>query len=128
MIKLTLELGSASKFTANLHRKQRNIIHAGKEAIHEAARIVYDDSQTRVPFKSGALWASGKLVNDDSNNIGRSVIGYGDSTVNPDTGKSTASYAVDVEEERKFLENALLDNTTQVGEYLRNRMTQEFKS
>lgn len=128
MIKFTLEAGSASRFTANLHKKQRSTIQAGKEAVHEAAKLVYDDSQTQVPFVTGALWASGRIANDDSGHVGRSVIGYGDSTVNPTTGKSTASYAVDAEEKHKFLENALLNNTTQVGEHLRNRIAQEFQS
>jgi len=128
MIKISLETGSASKFTANLHRKQRLTIAAGKEAVYEAARYVYDDSQERVPFVTGALWASGTVARDDENNVGRSVIGYGDSTLNPATGKTTASYAEDVEADHKFLENALLDNATYVGEILRARVAQEFQS
>lgn len=126
-VKLTLDVGSASKFTAKLHQKQRLTIDAGKQAVHEAAKLVYDDSQTRVPFVTGALWASGRIANDDSAYMGRSIIGYGDSTINPTTGKSTASYAVDAEEKHKFLENALLDNASMVGEYLRNLITQEFQ-
>ncbi len=128
MIKISLETGSASRFTAKLHQKQRMVIHAGKEAVYEAGRIVYDDSQTRVPFSTGALWASGAIARDDLDYVGRTVIGYGDNTLNPSSGKTTASYAEDVEEKHKFLENALLDNATQVGELLRNRVMQEFQS
>ena len=104
------------------------VIHTGKEAVYEAGRIVYDDSQTRVPFSTGALWASGTIARDDSNHVGRTVIGYGDNTLNPSSGKTTASYAENAEEKHKFLENALLDNATQVGELLRNRVMQEFQS
>ena len=127
MIRMKLETSSANKFIANLRKKQLSTTQAGKEAIHEAAKLVYDDSQAYVPFVTGTLWASATIVNDDSENVGRSIIGYGDNTVNPTTGKSTASYAVDAEEEHKFLENALLNNSTQVGEYLRNRIMQEFQ-
>ena len=127
MIKIFLETGSASKFTSKLHQKQRLTIAAGKEAVYEAAQLVYEDSQNNVPQVTGALWASGTLSKDDRNNVGRSIISYGDSTTNPTSGKTTASYAVDVEENHKFLENALLNNVTQVGEILRNRLAAEFQ-
>ena len=64
MIKISLETGSASRFTAKLHQKQSMVIHAGKEAVYEAGKIVYDDSQTRVPFSTGALQASGTIARE----------------------------------------------------------------
>ena len=127
MIKLYLDVGSASKFTADLHRRQRFTIAAGKEAVHEAANMIFDDSQTRVPFVTGALWASGRVVDDDSNNIGRSVIGYGDSSINPTSGKTTASYAEDIEAKHKFLENSLIDNAAATSEIFRKHIAEEFQ-
>ena len=67
-----------------------------------------------MPKQTGGLAMSGKVVNQDTNQVAISVIGYGDSAINPSTGKTTASYAVEQHESPhngEWLENAILDCT-----------------
>ena len=107
-----INTASFSLVTAKLHRKKNDAIFAGKKVVHDTAELVFAESQIRIPRKTGALARSGKVVNQDTNYTAISIIGYGDSSINPATGKTTASYAVEQHESPhngKWLENSILD-------------------
>ena len=110
-----INTASFSLVTAKLHRKKKDAIYVGKKAVHDTAELVFTESQIRIPSKTGALARSGKVVNQDTNYAAISIIGYGDSSINPATGKTTASYAVEQHESPhngKWLENSVLDCTS----------------
>jgi hypothetical protein len=111
-VKLEVDTASFSRLTAKLHRKKDFAIYAGKTAVRETAEEIFSQSQIRIPRKTGALAASGKVVHQDNAQTAISVIGYGDSSTNPITGVTTATYAVAKHEDPrngKWLENAVLD-------------------
>lgn len=112
MVNFSVNTATFSKLTAQLHRKKVDAIQAGKEAVHDTAELVFAESQIRIPRKTGALANSGKYSHQDTSTKAESVIGYGDTSTNPVTGRTTASYAVEKHEaprNGKWLENALLD-------------------
>ena len=112
MVNFSVNTASFSKLNAKLHRKKVDAIQAGKEVVHDTAKLVFAESQIRIPRKTGALANSGKYIHQDTSTKAESVIGYGDSSTNPVKGKTTASYAVKQHEsprKGKWLENALLD-------------------
>ena len=107
-----INAASFSLVTSKLHRKKNDAIFAGKKVVHDTAELVLTDSRLRLPKQTGALARSGKVVNQDTNHAAISIIGYGDSSINPVTGKTTASYAVEQHESPhngKWLENSVLD-------------------
>jgi hypothetical protein len=113
-MKVTLRPDTASfaRATGKLHQKKKFAIQAGKDVVHETAETIFKTSQLVIPRQTGALAASGKVVHQDTANVAVSVIGYGDSSTNPATGATTASYAVAKHEaptNGKWLENAVLD-------------------
>lgn len=113
-MKVTWQVDTASfaRLTAKLRQKKNLAISAGKSAVHETANTIFTRSQLAIPRKTGALAASGKVVSQDTNQLAVSVIGYGDTSVNPQTGIPTADYAVTKHEDPrngKWLENAVLE-------------------
>ena len=107
-----INTASFSSVTAKLHRKKNDAIFAGKKVVHDTAELVLTDSRLRVPNQTGALARSGKVVNQDTNYTAISIIGFGVSSINPATGKTTASYAGKQNESphnAKSLENSILD-------------------
>lgn len=106
------DTASFSRLTAKLHRKKDEAIYAGKLATRETAEVIFNQSQINIPRKTGALAASGKVEHQDTNSAAVSVIGYGDSSTNSITGRTTADYAVAKHEDPrsgKWLENAVLE-------------------
>lgn len=125
-VSFVVDTTSFSKVTAKLHRKKNDAIAAGKKAVHDTAELVFAESQIRIPKKTGALAQSGKVDHQDTNTAAISVIGYGDSSTNPVTGRTTASYAVEKHESPrngKWLENSLLDCSTIYKEELQTQIT-----
>lgn len=113
-VSFDINTASFSMVTSKLHRRKKDAILAGTKAVHDTAELVLTDSRLRLPKQTGALAQSGKVVNQDTNNAAISIIGYGDSSINPLTGKTTASYAVEQHESPingKWLENSILDCT-----------------
>ena len=130
-VNFTVDTASFSRLTAKLHRKKNDIIYAGKKAVHDTAELVFAESQIRIPKKTGALANSGKVEHQDTNEAAISVIGYGDSSTNPQTGRTTASYAVEKHESPrngKWLENALLDCTDIYKEELVTQISKALSS
>ncbi len=125
-VSLVVDTASFSRVTAKLHRKKNDAIYAGKKAVHDTAELVFAESQIRIPRKTGALAQSGKVEHQDTNTAAISVIGYGDSSTNPVTGRTTASYAVEKHESPrngKWLENSLLDCSAIYKEELQTQIT-----
>lgn len=125
-VNLQPDTASFSRLTAKLHQKKNFAIYAGKEVVHETAELIFNTSQLVIPRKTGALAASGKVVHEDTSQAAVSVIGYGDSSVNPVTGVTTASYAVAKHEapnNGKWLENAVLDCTDLYRVNLREKIS-----
>lgn len=127
-MKVSFDINTASfaRVTAKIHRKKNDAIYVGKKAVHDTAELVFAESQIRIPRKTGALAQSGKLEHQDTNQAAISVIGYGDSSTNPVTGRTTASYAVEKHESPrngKWLENSLLDCSEIYKEELQTQIT-----
>lgn len=125
-VSFVVDTASFARATGKLHRKKKDAIYAGKKAAHETAELVFAESQIRLPTNTGALAQSGKVEHQDTNTAAISVIGYGDSSTNPVTGKTTASYAVERHEsprDGKWLENSLLDCSAIYKEELKTQIT-----
>lgn len=119
------DTASFARLTAKLRQKKNLTIDAGKTAVHETANAVFAKSQRAIPRKTGALAASGKVVHQDTGTAATSIIGYGDSSINPATGLPTSSYAVAKHEaprNGKWLENAMLDSSDLYRETLESRI------
>lgn len=127
MVRLQVDTASFSRVTGKLHQKKGLAISAGKSAVHQTAESIFANAQMTIPRKTGALAASGKVVHQDTSQAAVSVIGYGDSSTNPNTGVPTADYAVAKHEDPrngKWLENAVLEATELYRTNLRNKIGQ----
>jgi len=120
------DTASFSRVTAKIHLKKNLAIYAGKQAVRETAAAVFAQSQLDIPRKTGALASSGKVVHRDTDRIATSIIGYGDSSVNPKTGLPTSEYAVIKHEDPvngKWLENAMLNSSELYRNNLREKIS-----
>ena len=97
-VSLQLTPNSVSSFQSSLLGAVLRVDSAAGAGIDEAANQVFNLSQSRVPRVTGALANSGKITAQDQGLVHCRQISYGDSTANPRTGKSTASYAALVHE------------------------------
>lgn len=125
------DMASFSKLTAKLNQKKKFTISAGTAAVHETAQEIFSISQSNIPRKTGALAASGKVVYQDSSQASTAIIGYGDSSVNPQTGIPTSEYAVAKHEDPlngKWLENAVLDCSDLYRSKLREKIGKSLSS
>lgn len=125
MVNFQVDTASFSRLTAKLRQKKNLAIGAGKSAVHETVEVVFAKSQIDIPRKTGALAASGKVAYQDTNQTAVAVIGYGDSSVNPNTGVPTADYAVAKHEDPrngKWLENAVLESSELYRNNLREKI------
>lgn len=96
----------------NLQNKEAQAVAQAQAVVSEAVTNVLLDSQERMPVKTGALRDSGKTEVKQEGYTIAGYVGFGDSSLNPDTGRTTASYAVEKHEDPengKFLENAVYD-------------------
>ena len=124
-VTLQVDTASFSRVTAKLHQKKNFAISAGKSAVHDTAEAIFSAAQMNIPRKTGALAASGKIAYQDSTQTSSAIISYGDSTVNPNTGRPTSSYAVVKHEDPrngKWLENAVLECTDLYRSNLRDKI------
>lgn len=96
---------------------------AGEVAVHEAAEVLFAESQRLVPVDTGALKASGRVSQDGL----EATISYGSEDGAGRNGQDTAAYAVpqhermDFEHETgqaKFLEVPLHSQASRVAEVL----------
>lgn len=120
------DTASFSRVTGKIHLKKNLAIYAGKQAVHETAAAIFAQSQLTIPRKTGALASSGKVVHRDTDKVATSIIGYGDSSVNPKTGLPTADYAVIKHEDPlngKWLENAVLNSSDLYRNKLREKIS-----
>jgi hypothetical protein len=120
-ITVEVEMGDVSKFKHYAKRLKK----ITKESVDEVTEIVFEQSQNLVPVKTGALKASGHIVQDPEGNY----IMYGD-----DAG--IIDYAVYVHEnltdfhpigQAKYLETPMLQNAPLLREKIAKRMEIEFK-
>lgn len=114
MIKLNIDQTSVSSVVNNLRIKEQEVLQAGRVGLHNAADIIFNKAQATIPFQTGALKASGKVTMHHSENSSEAIISYGDQTRNANTGKPTASYAVEKHEDptgNKWLERTILNST-----------------
>lgn len=124
--KIELDVASERIFTNKLQSKQRSTINASVTAVHAAASLVFDLAQATIPVQTGALQASGKITIDVQGDTASAIISYGDNTVNPDTGETTAQYALERHEDitfgegYKWLEKAMLESSDKVVSTLAN--------
>lgn len=96
----------------NLHNKEAEAIAQAQDVVAEAASAVLTQTQEVMPVQTGALRDSGKTETKQEGTVIVGYVGFGDSSVNPQTGRTTASYAVERHEDPrngKFLENTLYD-------------------
>lgn len=77
---------------------QLRVNSASAVSMDAAVNKVFQMAQSRVPRVTGALASSGRTAKSGNQYTLRRTIGYGDSTINPTTGRATASYAVRVHE------------------------------
>lgn len=127
MVGFQVDTASFSRLTAKLNQKKKFAINAGQMAVHETAETIFAKSQSRIPRKTGALAASGKVVYQDTSQAATAVIGYGDSTLNPNTGIPTSTYAVAKHEDPrngKWLENAVLECSELYRDTLRDKLSE----
>ena len=102
----------ATKVANVLLKQKEATIQAGLHAVHSTAESVFNDSQMNMHKVTGALASSGKITYADTDTSAIAYIGYGDSSINPQSGETTASYAVEAHEafNGKWLENAMVSN------------------
>lgn len=107
-----IQESSVRDVTAELTRKQDNVLDAGHRGLTEAAEKLFEQAQAIVPRKTGALANSGKVTYEDRARGEVAIISYGDSSTNPVTGKATSQYAVAKHESpgpgSKWLETTML--------------------
>lgn len=101
---------NGSQVVNNLQNKEAQAVAQVQEVVSEAVISVLQETQEVMPVKTGALQQSGRTAVDHENYQVIGSIGFGDSSTNPKTGRTTASYAVEKHEDPvngKFLENSL---------------------
>jgi len=110
---VSIKVTNTTQVATKLRQKEKVVIRACLSAVHITAEAVFNDSQSRIHRVTGALADSGKIVYENTDTSAIAIIGYGDSSTNPKTGFTTASYAVKAHEAfgGKWLENAMIDNT-----------------
>lgn len=99
-------------FEQRMRRREAVAIAASQQAVAQAANTVLTRTQFVMPVKTGALRASGECAVDMENLKIVGSVGFGNTSLNPNTGRTTASYAVEKHEDPrngKFLENTLQD-------------------
>jgi hypothetical protein len=110
---------------ANFNKYAKQIKKITKESVDEVTEIIFEESQNLVPVLTGALRASGHIVEDADGNY----IMYGDEG-------GTLDYAVYVHEDlttfhpngqAKYLEIPMLQNAQLLQEKIAKRMEKELK-
>jgi hypothetical protein len=89
---------SVSAFRQSLTAASHRVVNAANNSLDFAASMAFSQAQDRVPRVTGALANSGKVVKQNTASLLRRVIGYGDSSLNPRTGRATSTYAMNVHE------------------------------
>lgn len=95
---IDLSPASVQSFVASLQGAAMRVTDASLSGMDSAASRLYERTQASVPRVTGALASSGKVSNQDSGSVLHRIIGYGDKTTNPRTGRATEDYAVRVHE------------------------------
>lgn len=89
---IKLDEASIRHLTYGLLMTEEAVIEGGRAGVQFAAELAFDQAQTNVPVKSGALRDSGAITENDSNSRIECIISYGTDAPNPD-GVPTAVYA-----------------------------------
>lgn len=128
-VKITLDASSLSHVTNKLQQKEVEVRMSGRNAVAEAAELIFAKAQAKVPRRTGALADSGKITNTTTRpDIIKSTISYGDATINPKTREATRDYAVMRHEQPdnpgyKWLENAMIDSMEQYQATIARRLS-----
>lgn len=97
-ITLKVNPSSMAAFKQSLLVATQRISAASQTGMANAAEQAFNQVQLKTPRRTGALASSGKLTNQSTSNLLKYTIGYGDSTINPLSGKTTSEYAPMVHE------------------------------
>lgn len=98
VVSLQITPTSVSAFRQSLMAASQRVTKAADNSLDFAASTAFAQAQDRVPRVTGALAGSGKIVKQNTASLLRRVIGYGDSSLNPRTGRATSTYAMRVHE------------------------------
>lgn len=139
VIKLTVKDVSINGFCQNLDLLREKVRMAGKEAIAESSKQIFDEAYKTCPTFTGTLRDSMYKEQETSGDEIKAVVGHGGryDKINPVSGTNADSYAVEAHESykirkvnrvrgatRKWLEKAV-NNEAQVYE---ERIRQKIKS
>ena len=112
-MRISVRVANTETVVRNLQKKEAEAIVQAQEAVAQASQEVLTDTQAIMPVVTGALRDSGKTAIEVEGQRIVGYIGFGDSSRNPNSGKTTASYAVEkheASERGKWLENTVYDH------------------
>lgn len=132
-IKLTMNMGSVNTVKRNLTTSRSVVINSALEGINTVADNIYDNAENNCPSQTNALKSTLYKESEIDGDIIQANIGHGGKydTINPNTGKSVDSYAVEVhedlnKEQPKWLEkafNSKVDDAANIiANFIRSRL------
>lgn len=128
-MRISVRVANVETVVRNLQKKEAEAIAQAQEAVAQASQEVLTETQTIMPVVTGALRASGKTATEVEGQKVIGYIGFGDSSRNPVTGRTTASYAVEKHEapvRGKWLENTVYDHANTFMEDLAKALQKAF--
>jgi hypothetical protein len=90
---IQIDEASLRHLTYGLLKAEEAVLEGGKAGVQLAAELAFDQAQTNVPVKSGALRDSGAIADTGNEVIIERTISYGTDVPNP-AGVPTSAYAV----------------------------------
>ncbi len=112
-MRISCRVTNADTVIRNLQTKEAEAITQAQEAVSQAAQEVLQETQDIMPVVTGSLRDSGKAKMAVEGQLVVGYIGFGDSSLNPNTGRATSTYAVEKHEalvNGKWLENTLYNH------------------
>lgn len=97
-MKTSLRVTGLSAFRQGITAAAQKVEMAANNGLSVVADKAFNEAQVKVPRETGALASSGKISNQDTVGYLQRIISYGNSTINPRTGKPTSDYALYVHE------------------------------
>ena len=112
-MRISVRVTNAETVIRNLQKKEAEAIAQAQEAVAQASQEVLIETQTIMPVVTGALRDSGKTATEVEGQKVIGYVGFGDASRNPNSGRTTASYAVEKHEaleHGKWLENTVYNH------------------
>lgn len=128
-MRISVRVTNVETVVRNLQMKEAEAIAQAQEAIAEATQVILKEAQDTMPVVTGALRDSGATAVEVENQQIVGLVGFGNSSKNPTSGRTTASYAESAHEEPdrgKWLETPLYNYEPIYLETLANALHKVF--